>query len=353
MKITAKEDKWLLVSCLQKSIRKGFEELALAYAEKLYELEPQYLISRLSIIALEDIGLGNITIVNEFLSAKNHQDVIDKRGGKDYILKIVSNFSQSVKDRTAADLTKLASISRPLESSDTHYLENLFIDQTQPVVNRLLAGWELLGSQKLKNPLISNEDEDVENFIELNTKVVHNPLVLNVLQNAYLVHREPHFIALGLLSNILEKEASLYVGKHKTGSIIEKQFSQEIVNSKWLIEGIDWHTKEGKSAIDDFINSKTQTLEVLKRLGVSYEYLPAAIGMLMFRLTGHDVNKRLIYPSAVAILKITENLEFKNILKNDGADFFQIIKIFEQDYPLLKKNIHSSFQAPDPKFFPF
>lgn len=353
MKILAKEDKWLLLSCLQKSIRKGFVDLSLSYAEKLYELEANYLVYRLSIIALEDIGLSNITLVQEFLSAQNKQEEIELRGGKDYILKVVADFSKSVKDRTAADLTELARMSSPLQSSDTPYLENLFLDSSKPLVNRLLAGWELLGSQKLKNPLISNDEEDIENFVELNSKVVQDKRVVDILQNAYMVHREPHFIALGLLSNSLKQEEGRYVGKHLTGSVIAKTFSEKVIANKWLIDGIDWHTKEGKSAIADFINSKPKSVETLIRLGVSYDNLPAAIGLLAFRLNGHDVDKRLVYPSSVVILKMVQRLEFKNLVQNDGADFNNMLAIFATDYPHLQMHIENTFKTPDPQFFPF
>lgn len=353
MKINAKEDKWLLISCLQKSIRKGFEKLALSYAEQLYEIDENYLIHRLSIIALEDIGLANIELVQHFLSNENNIDIINERGGKKYILDTIVQFCHSNKDRTVAELTELAKMSPPLKITDTLYLENIFMDENIALINRVLAGWELLGSQKLKNPLISNEEEDIENFLEINSKVVNNKAILEILKNAYLMHREPYYISLGLLSNVFDKEKNEKIGRHITGSIIENSFEQKLINNKWLIDGIDWHTKEGKVAIAQFIDHNPDIVKELKKSGADYKNMSTAIGLLMFRADGHYVNKRIVYPSAVITLKITQQKELQQIIQKEGVDISHLIKIFDDDYPILCDEIENTFKMPDPSSFPF
>lgn len=353
MKTMGNEDKWLLISCLQKSIRKGFEILAMSYADKLFDLDPNYLIYRLSIIALEDIGLANINIISDFLSCQNDYNEIKNRGGKNYILQVVKDFSNGNKDRTAADLTELAKISNPLDLLEVHNLENIFTDTKEPLVRRLLAGWELVGRQKLKNPLTVDVNKSIDYFKSLNASIIKDKKIINILNTAYIIHKEPYFIALGLLSTVLEQERGFNIGKYKTGDIIEKEYIQIMIANKWLIDGIDWHTKEGKIAIQEFLNSKTNTLEILKRLGVSYETLPSVIGLLMFRLNGDDLNKRLVYPSAVLIAKLTERLEFKKIIKNEQADFIHIMKVFKEEYPILQIQIENTFKIPDRTFFPF
>ena len=88
-----KEDKWLLVSCLQKSVRKGFVDLAIDYASKLYDLERSYLVYRLSIIAVEDVGLGNLSLVNEFMDTEIKKANIEDKGGKQYVLDITAHLA--------------------------------------------------------------------------------------------------------------------------------------------------------------------------------------------------------------------------------------------------------------------
>jgi hypothetical protein len=348
-----KSDKWLLVSCLQKSIRKGFEDLAITYAEKLYEIDKSYLLYRLSIIALEDIGLGNIDVVHDFLSTQIKKDNIANKGGKNYILNVVSDFSKSIKDRSACDLTELATIKSGVKLFNNENLDMVFLDNNETIINRLFAGWNILGSKKLKNPLISESEDDLEKFLDLNKKIIKNPKILDIIKDAYKIHREPHFIALGLLESLLDKETGMKMGQYETGYFVKKDFNIDFADNKWLIDGIDWHTKEGKSAIYDFCKEKTITQTNLKKLGVTYDKMPLVIGMLLFRHIGHQVDKRLFYPSAVITMKLTERIGFKNIIGNNNADFTQIMKTFVEDYPILQKKIKEKFKLPDPKFFPF
>jgi hypothetical protein len=55
-----KADKWLLSSALQKLIRRGRAGEAVAIALRLHRLDPTYLLRRLPIIALEDVGVGDL-----------------------------------------------------------------------------------------------------------------------------------------------------------------------------------------------------------------------------------------------------------------------------------------------------
>lgn len=349
------EDKWLLVSCLQKSIRKGFCDLALNYADKLYEIERSYLVYRLSVIAIEDIGLGNVDLIHDFLSTEIKKANIEERGGKDYIMKIVESLSLSGKDRSACDLVSLAYFYQEKTNINKKF-EEVFLDNNDPLVNRVLAGWEILGAQKLKNPLVKNiENNDLEKFLELNSQITSNKKILEIIKFCHTIHREPHFISFGILASVYEKEKAqkMKIGNFTTGDIVEKKYPLNLVHDKWLIDGVDWHTKEGKSAIYDFLKEKTEITNYLKTMVIDQETIATLLGMLLFRSVGHQVDKRLFYPSAVAILKGTEQLTFKQMTYSEQADFFKANKLLEKDMHKLIEKIHKQFIVPDPQYFPF
>lgn len=356
-----KEDKWLLVSCLQKSIRKGFDELAISYADRLYEIERSYLVYRLSIIAVEDVGLGNLSLMNDFLATQIKKANIEERGGKEYILKLTGELARSVKDRSACDLTSLCfydpSTNGLGEDRNTEKMKEIYLDNSQPVGRRINAAWEILGAKKQKNLNIKNQEDDLERFLDLNRELIyhlpHSTAVLDSMRNGYIIHRESHFIALGLLYSLLEAERDQKIGSFVTGSFVERQFAAHILENTWLIDGIDWHTKEGKSAIYDFCKSNPPVVRFLKSQHIGYESIPHIIGKLLFRKCGHQVNQRLFYPSAVKILKSTEKLELKESLHNSGIDLVKLNQMFEQDFPLLREKIQQIFVTPDPKHFPF
>lgn len=353
MKTVKNENKWLLVSCLQKSIRRGYTDLAVSYAKQLYDIDKVYLIYRLSVIALEDVGLANIDLVHEIMSTQLRKETIEKAGGKNYILNITKKLSNSVKDRSACDLTSLVSYYKEEESNPDINWSEVFMHDNEPIINRVLAGWEILGAQKLKNPLVVNKHDDIEKFIELNSKIVKNKKIIDILKFGYHIHREPHFIALGLLEYLYQKEKGFKLSKHTTGDIISETSPIVIVDKKWVSEGVDWHTKEGKKAVHDFCQEKTDTLNYLKELNVPEENIAPAIAQLLFRTNGHQVNYRLFYPSAVVIMKLSQKQEFIHITQNPQADIITAMKLFKSDYGLMQQKIEKVFKVADPNLFPF
>lgn len=351
MKNIGKEDRWLITSCFQKSLRRGFEDLALHYGKKLYELDQNYIIHKISNILLEDIGIANLDLVQEFLAIENNPEELKNRGSINYLNTIIIKICRSNKDRTIADLTELAKVSNNNEITPNN-LEEIFLNDNNSLIKRLKAGWKILEDYKFKNSVLI-KNADIEKFLELHHFVIHDIRIIEILKNSYITNNEHSFIALSLISDIYNREKDFTIGKFKTGDIITNQYTSQLVGSKWLIEGIDWHTKEGKAAISEFSQEKTKTRDALKNLGVSLEYLPAAIGMLLFRLHGHQVNKRLVYPSSVYIMKLARSNSFHSLLKNELADFKNMLIIFEDEYPILKSKVENIFKKPDPMLFPF
>ncbi|MDE0856180.1 MAG: hypothetical protein OSA97_17335 [Nevskia sp.] len=61
-------DRWLLTSNLHKAVRYGLTDHAAVTAEALFRCEPAYFYRRLPVIALEDVGLGNLGACLEILT---------------------------------------------------------------------------------------------------------------------------------------------------------------------------------------------------------------------------------------------------------------------------------------------
>lgn len=343
-----KQDKWLLVSCLQKSIRKGFVDLSLDYADELYEIEKSYLLYRLSIIALEDVGLGNIPTVSDFLSTEIKKTNIEEKGGKDYVMNIVQQLALSDKDRSACDLTYLASFYAEKNNNNNNSTnEEIFTNPHASIVSRVLSGWQVLGAKKQKNPFIQNLEDDINKFIELNSKITSDNQILDIIRSSYKFQREPHFIALGLLSFIFnsEKNNGGKIGSYNVGDVIEKKYTTRMCGrtQKWLIDGIDWHTSEGKKAIYDFSYRKNSLTQYLKEnlINPSSDDIAQNIGSLLFRENGHCVDKRLLYPSSILILK---NATIKSFERNFKQPFdLKVVTQLMRDnidelYTIIEKN---------------
>lgn len=346
------QNKWLLVSCLQKSVRKGFTDLVENYAEELFEIDRSYLSYRLSIIALEDIGIANIPLVKDFLKTEIKKANINELGGKNYVVNIAKELSNSVKDRSACDLIGISTM-----YGEKHYdnYEQIFLDDSQTLVRRVLAAWEILGAKKMKNPLIQNQQDNIDYFINLNSSITEDKDILDIMRISYKIHNEPHFISLGLLKSLYDKElkSGEKIGKYHIGDFIAKEHPKILIQGKWLLDGIDWHTKEGKAAIYLTIKENTELVRYLKQFIIDSESIAASFGMLLFKKLGQQVNKRLIYKNAIAIFKSAEEITLKKMLHNENVDFVLADKLMNEAIPILKENIEKQFRLANPTYFPF
>lgn len=89
--------RWLLLSALQKSIRRNRVEFALSAARRLHQTEPLNLLRRLKVIAVEDVACGDLPLVHRVLTAQQLDLPV--------LLELVAAMCGSVKDRSACDLT--------------------------------------------------------------------------------------------------------------------------------------------------------------------------------------------------------------------------------------------------------
>lgn len=323
----SKEKKWLAASCLQKSIRNGLTDLSLSYAEQLYDIERAYLLYRLSIIMIEDIGIANIDLVHLFLTTEIKKQTIEDLGGKNFVLDIVQKTSESIKDRTAADLSHLSYF------IDT-YNEPICIETFQKeenIINKCLILWLLNGSQKYIKHSIQ-EEGNFEMFKETIDNMSISNKIKDIIYSAIKFHREPHVFALPICFELFNQEKNLTMGKFKTGDYIEsKNLPIEIYKNKdgdWLNLGIDKHTREGAKALNNFIYSNTDIKNFLNKHQVPKETWQELIGHIIFRTEGHQVNKRLFYPTAVQIMKENQQNVF---LDTYNISFYEIQNIIKQN----------------------
>lgn len=90
---------------LQKSIRRGRTDLALAAAEVLSRLDPDRLWRRLVVVAFEDVGVANADLIYQTVTAAAHRVRLARRfGGWRLVSLIVSRLAASAKCRAADDL---------------------------------------------------------------------------------------------------------------------------------------------------------------------------------------------------------------------------------------------------------
>ncbi len=304
-----KSNKWLLVSSLQKSIRRGFFEDAKIIWDVVKELDKFHATYRTSIIAIEDIGLGNENLVHDFLSTSLKKANLSEKGGDDYIKKIIEDLALSTKDRSACDATWLASKLDWSKSFSNDFLKEFYKDESNDFIERVLAGWLLVGTKKIKHNFISERDEisNIEDFIELNRIMGVDEKTLEVVSASYPYQKEPHIFAYPLLKIKLEKEKGMTLGKYITGDSFSKKINKDIYWNHGipiLYAAVDGHTSEGKRIIER-IKDYPEISNLIKDTSENSKlYL---LKHALFKAEGQIVNKRLFYPTASNIYRSSQN----------------------------------------------
>ena len=172
LKHVAISEKWILSSALQKSIRRGLGAQAASVAYCLHKLDPSYLRRRLPIIALEDIGLGDIGTcldVIEICTARHFWQQNAERG----IAYMVSQMAKATKSRAACDALCWSSVDRDrkrlsarLQSLSTKELVDCLVNPDRQFVERILCS-RILNEQVLSRRTELARDQPDQNWLEM------------------------------------------------------------------------------------------------------------------------------------------------------------------------------------------
>jgi len=156
---------WIVMSLMQKAIRRGEEQLALRAAATLLHVSPERLWRRCSCIAFEDVGvadLGTVAIVTAALAGKRNRASL---GGEWRVASyIVSRMVHAPKCRGADDLLMTAELHptftearREFAAMSTRELLALMIGgEALPV--RALACWFAIGTDQRPSYHLSYRD---------------------------------------------------------------------------------------------------------------------------------------------------------------------------------------------------
>lgn len=138
-------DKWILSSALQKLIRRGKAETATGVALRLHQVDPDYLPRRLPIIAVEDIGVGDLAVCHDVLTACSSSRWWRTDPSRT-ISFLVGSMARAVKSRAACDALCLAEAHRAappmmgaLLAAKPSQLVGVAVDPGRPRLERMNA----------------------------------------------------------------------------------------------------------------------------------------------------------------------------------------------------------------------
>lgn len=298
-------DKWLTTSALQKCIRRGLPDHAERYARSSVRIDSDHAFRRMAIIALEDVGLGDLRLVAGALAILGDKRRRQRVGEERLAALMAKQMSKAVKSRLACEMLSIAdydpdttSFADTLRSKSAHSLiEEIKVDEfgsTRQIVACLL----LHGTLRLATRNMPALDGVGFGGLSKLMTAQRAPLILH-----YIVRRG--------LSRCRDSLAIPYALITSQISELEFSVAQTLLPAPRMIGSYpsfayDMHTRAGRTAIKSCAVNFT---DCLGRLGVKN------VGNLVFVLEGGRLDKRLQHPT----IKISERAMQLEVFETENA----------------------------------
>lgn len=276
---------WNTLSALQKSIRRGDHDQARITANLLHNTDPIKLLRRLCVIALEDIGFGNIKLVSKILDyAASHRKVSRTTAHTDELgecLALVAELAQSVKDRSPCQLAVASKVRvegvRRVARLSLERCVAIYANESEDMQLRCLAGRSLTGSLTIDKQRIGKADRKA--FLNALSKMDVPDRIARIAEIGAGFGGE----VAGLAVNIPILHRPMKAESRKTRLY---QLPQAELIRGLLSPAYDKHTLEGKYALAAFAANCNPLRQFSERFGVQAKKI---IGLLVFMAEGSVV----------------------------------------------------------------
>jgi hypothetical protein len=167
-------DRWILMSALQKAIRRGAIDIAHGAALPLMRIDRSRFWRRLLFIAFEDIGISDPVLIGKVLVAASSADWRDAHGGDAKLAAyLVTAMCAVAKDRSTDNLISIAD-HHPDCERDRDRLSHAGIDQMiatvrddqAPLPSRAIAAWLAGGTRRYPARGLGQTDGEIDALFE-------------------------------------------------------------------------------------------------------------------------------------------------------------------------------------------
>ena len=297
------QDKWRLASQLQKAIRHGKADHAAWAVEHLWEVDPNYLRYRLSVIAVEDVGAGSPEVVVDAFAGGWGKKVVDSRGGKGFLQTLASEMASSVKDRLPCDFLACTRFVPEFEQAHGSWeglsfedAARIALDRDQPWFMRGLGAWRAAGTKRFASSFLPVVEGDWPQWKAICASMNHTQPILP-LMTAGEHQREAHPVFVGLA--LLERHQA-------AAQVVSPKLPNLPDIGPWLSAAFDKHTAEGKRAYRHWLATHADTRQWLAGHNLDEAGQLDAVGRLAFWVEGGRCDRQWEYPLAKRVLTETK-----------------------------------------------
>jgi hypothetical protein len=292
-------DRWIALSSLQKSIRRGVIEPATAAAEVLWS-EPSRLLDRLLVIGLEDIGVGDPEVLRDVIEFTTDRSWRRKamNKGREVTLGLVERMCAATKSRFADEILAIAQLEpalgparAELAMASTKQLAGC-IGTSDDIGVRALASWFLAGTARYPMDGIPRRQGDLAAVWEVARGLGVPADWLNLLDRAARRMHWPLAVLLPLA----------YVSKV---SGTPNQLVKDTPYETWRgvpLYALDQYTRRGLVAIGRWLATCPQLQEIL-RAAAPRPAWPKIIRYAVFAAESQACSRHLMWAEQRDVLR--------------------------------------------------
>ncbi|MBL1430691.1 MAG: hypothetical protein COA60_004130 [Robiginitomaculum sp.] len=165
-------ERWIAMSLMQKAIRRSDSNEALRAGLYLLNVDYRILWRRLCVIAWEDISFGDFDLCGMITAASGSKRWRAKVGGEWKVASyLISQLCAAQKNRVTDDIVTLVNhdaslevIRRELAIASVESLQSIANSHSGLLLQRVIATWYALGTQKFGSDVLHRRKGDVDHF---------------------------------------------------------------------------------------------------------------------------------------------------------------------------------------------
>ena len=275
-------------------------------ASAAYDMDRKYLMRRLGIIAIEDVGAGTLYGLLAVLAVSGSsawREAADERRLFCFLAEMLAN---APKDRTACELCVVADFDKTVPKDEwgkwqNQQLEEIAANKANPVVDRMIATWMMAGTKKFFGTTMPKENDRPARY--LFAMMAKSGMCRATLYAAAKIASrlsEGMFVSLYFMDEWLRKTKRMSI------KVADMPPTPKV--GKLLGAAYDMHTREGRTAIGKFRKENWSELKpFLEHCPNDTRELQLWFGV--FLAEGGVLSRRVVYHNTAELYELTERLE--------------------------------------------
>jgi hypothetical protein len=241
------DHRWRTVSSMQKAIRYRDRKNAIYAACTGWDMSPAHVLRRLGVIALEDVGAGNLLGVAMTLASLGSSTWRRSIGERRLTVWLADQLAQSPKDRTLCELCVLANYdTAPDKLAMSRWPDRQLVDcmdnRQAPLAHRMVAAWLLSGSHEFHAvTVLRQSSRHHRHLIRLMVDRGLPRVLLYLAHKAVSRLREDMFVSLPFMHEMLLRTSGT--------SFRQPTSIAAVMIGPLLAAAYDMHTREGLLAL--------------------------------------------------------------------------------------------------------